>query len=112
MRKVLPLLTALGIIAAPAVPAIGAPPMKTVRVGDYFFSPTTVKIPRGTTVRWRWVGAIAHNLSIRNGPVKFHSPTQSKGNYSHVFTGKGTYLLHDPPLYDGDDQGLVTAQPR
>jgi plastocyanin len=93
MRKALAVLTALGIVAALDIPAIGAPRVKTVKVGDYFFSPTTVRIPRRTTVAWRWVGAVAHNLAVRNRSVKFHSATQTNGTYSHAFTQHGTYLL-------------------
>ena len=34
-----------------------------------------------------------HNFSVRHGSVKFQSPTQTSGTYSHVFTHKGTYVL-------------------
>jgi plastocyanin len=93
MRKVLALLTTIGAGAAFAVPAVGAPQAKTVKVGDYFFSPATLRIHQGTKVTWSWVGATGHNLSVANGSVRFHSRTQTKGTYTHVFGRKGTYLL-------------------
>ncbi len=93
MRKRFALFTAVGLLAALAAPAVGAPQPKTVKVGDYFFSPQKLKVRHGTKVTWRWVGAIVHNVTVTKGPVKFHSRTQKAGSYSHVFTHTGSYTL-------------------
>jgi plastocyanin len=67
---------------------------KQVRVGDFYFHPGKLTIQRGAKVRWKWVGYLAHNVSVKKGPAKFHSRTRLRGTYSHVFTRKGTYVLY------------------
>ncbi|HET9104393.1 MAG TPA: plastocyanin/azurin family copper-binding protein [Solirubrobacteraceae bacterium] len=67
---------------------------RTVKVQDSFFSAKSVSVSRGTTVTWRWTGALYHNVKVRSGPVRFGSRTQLKGTYSHRFTARGTYKLY------------------
>ena len=95
MRKLIALLLALGIAVAVAVPAVGSTPTKTVSVKDFKFTPRTLTIHRGAKVTWAWVAhsGIRHNVTVKHGPAKFHSRTQSSGSYSHVFRKKGTYKL-------------------
>ena len=95
MRKAVALLLAIGIVVTVAVPALGSAPVKKVKVEDFKFSPKVLHIRRGTKVTWTWVAhsGIAHNVTVRRGPAKFHSRTQSSGSYSHVFRKKGTYKL-------------------
>lgn len=94
MRKLLALMSIAALVAALAVPALGATPVKKVKVGPQFsFGPKKLTIKRGTKVNWNWTGGLKHNVWVTKGPVKFHSKTQTKGSYSHVFRKKGTYTL-------------------
>jgi plastocyanin len=84
---------AAAVLALAAVPAV-ASGGKSVKVGDFFFHPGRMTIRRGTKVTWNWVGFIGHNVTVKKGPARFHSKTQVKGSYSHVFRKKGTYVLY------------------
>jgi plastocyanin len=82
-------------VAAAAVPAFAA--TRTVTVGDNYFvrkgSPPTVTVKRGTTVKWVWRGSAPHNVTVKRGPVKFHSKTMNRGTFSRRLTRKGTYAI-------------------
>jgi plastocyanin len=97
MHKLIALLATAAIAAAIATPALGAG--ASVRVGDDFFRAKTVRITKGSTVTWRWVGSDSHNVVFRG----FRSKLQNKGTFRHRFTKAGTYryvcTLHD-------DQGM------
>jgi plastocyanin len=84
-NKLIALLAAGGIAAAVATPALGAG--ASVRVGDDFFRAKTVRITKGSTVTWRWVGSDSHNVVFRG----FKSKLQNKGSYRHRFAKAGTY---------------------
>jgi plastocyanin len=85
MRKLIALLAAAGIAAAIATPALGAG--ASVKVGDNFFRAKTVRITKGSTVTWKWVGSDSHNVVFHG----FKSRLQNKGTYRHRFTKAGTY---------------------
>jgi plastocyanin len=82
------------VLAGSSVAALAAPTKtRTVRVGDIFFSVKKMTIKKGTRVTWNWVGYLNHNVTVKKGPVKFHSGTQARGSYSHRFKRKGVYHL-------------------
>jgi plastocyanin len=93
MRRLLVLvLLVVGAGAATiAVPALGA--TKTVTVNDDFFKPTKVTVAAGTKVVWKWTGHDPHNVTVRRGPRKFHSRTQTKGSFAATPHAKGTYSI-------------------
>lgn len=69
---------------------------RTVKVGDNFFSPKSVKIRRNSKVRFRWNRTRKrHNVAVRSGPVRFKSRTR-RGRYTYTrkFTKRGTYRLY------------------
>lgn len=66
---------------------------KVVKVDDFAFSPSSVTVRRGTTVKWVWAGKAAHDVEVTRGPKDFHSRVMSKGSYSRTFTKKGTYRI-------------------
>ena len=92
-KKLLAPIGATAAAAALAVPALGAG--ATVRVDDNLFKAKTVRITKGSTVTWRWVGDNPHNVKFRS----FHSTIKKTGTYRHKFTTRGTYryicTLHD-----------------
>jgi plastocyanin len=85
MHKFLALLAVSIVTAVVAAPALGAG--STVKVGDDFFRAKTVRITKGSTVTWKWVGSDGHNVVGRG----FKSKIQNKGTFRHKFTRAGTY---------------------
>jgi plastocyanin len=55
----------------------------------FHFTPSTLTIKKGTTVKWKWSGKIPHNVTGKG----FHSKTASKLTFKHKFTKKGTYRV-------------------
>jgi plastocyanin len=111
MRGRIALTTAsLLVIAAlcAAVPALAV--TRTVKVGDNWFVRSagvpTVTVKLGDTVRWRWVGDSAHNVTVRSGPAKFKSRTQSRGSFSRRLTRRGTYRIVCT-IHGAKDQSMV-----
>jgi plastocyanin len=97
MRKQFGRLAVLGIVAAaPGFVFAAQSPAhaarvssSTVRIGDIFFRPKTLKVKKGATVRWNWTGKLRHNVTFTR--LGAHSPTQRHGSYSLRFNKKGTY---------------------
>jgi hypothetical protein len=56
----------------------------------------------GTVVTWRWRSLSSHNVTVRSGPARFHSPTRSRGVFARRLTRAGTYrivcTLHSPGM--------------
>jgi plastocyanin len=104
MRKLIAVLTAGGVAAAIATPALGAG--ASVRVGDDFFRAKTVRITKGSTVTWRWVGDDSHNVVFRG----FKSKLQNKGTYRHRFTKRGTFRYVCTIHEDGGMKGTVVVR--
>jgi plastocyanin len=72
--------------------------VKVIKVGDFFFvkdtnHTNTVHVAKGKTVRWKWIGTQDHNVTVIQGPVKFHSRTMDHGTYTKKLTKPGTYLI-------------------
>ncbi len=67
----------------------------TVSVGDDFFSPASVTINVGDTVKWTWAGGglITHNSTGPGTPPLWASPSTSVvgTTFSHTFPTAGTY---------------------
>jgi plastocyanin len=100
MKKLIAGATAAALAAgALAATAFGA--TKTITVKDNVFSPTTVTVKKGTTVKWVWKGKAPHNV-ISTGAGKFQSKTQVKGSFSKKLTKAGTYKIvcsiHQPGM--------------
>ncbi len=62
-------------------------------VGDYRYGAQRVTIERGTTFNWRFIGKVAHNVTVATGPFGFSSSTLLTGTFSHRFTKPGVYKL-------------------
>jgi plastocyanin len=100
MKKLIAGATAVAL-AAGALAATAFGSTKTVTLKDNRFSPTTVTVSRGTTVKFVWRGKAPHNV-IATGAAKFQSKTQVKGSFSKRLTRKGTYKIicsiHQPGM--------------
>jgi plastocyanin len=90
MRKPIVLLASLGLAVA-AVPAFAA--TRTVSVGDNYFSPASLTVKKGTTVRWNFEGDKRHDVVVKKGPAKFSSPIMDSGSYPKKLRRKGTYRI-------------------
>lgn len=87
-------LTTVAAVAVLAVPGSDAAATKTVRVIDNRFSPTSLTVKKGTTVKWFWDKTMTqHDVTVRKGPTKFHSHLMQKGSFTKKFTRKGTYKI-------------------
>ena len=84
-------LAGAAIPAAASEPGAHAAATKTVKVGDVFFKKSKITIQSGDTVKWRWVGALPHDVTVTKGPRKFHSKTKKSGTYSKTLHKRGTY---------------------
>ena len=60
MKKLLGLVAVLALLVVAAVPAFAA--TRTVKVADNYFSPKSLTINKGDSVRFRWVGRAPHNV--------------------------------------------------
>ena len=96
MRKLFVSVLALSLLGVVAATALAA--TKSVKVGDNYYvrakGVPTVTVTKGTRVKWRFVGDKAHNVTVRRGPVKFHSPSKDSGSYSRKMTRRGTYVIY------------------
>jgi plastocyanin len=81
------------VLACSSVVAL-ASSARQVKVGDDFFNVKRLSVGTGARVTWKWTGVLNHNVAVRSGPSRFHSRTQARGSYSHVFTTRGTYTLY------------------
>lgn len=83
---------------AVAVPVVGpalatgatarAAATTTVVLKHISFTPRTVTIHRGGTVRWVWRdGSVSHNVTGKG----FHSRSISKGSFRHTFRSEGKF---------------------
>ena len=68
----------------------GAASSTMVTVGDDFFSPSTVTIATGTTVKWVFSGQSAHTATSTTGVFDSSTP-MSSGTFEFRFTTPGTF---------------------
>ena len=97
MRRAPALALAAAATAALAVSAAAAT-TRSVKVGDNYFvkdggSPT-VTVKQNTRVRWNWTGDSLHNVTVKTGPVRFHSRSQTSGSYTKTLTRRGSYKIY------------------
>jgi plastocyanin len=81
--------TVTALCACPALASAPAP--KTVTLKNISFTPATVKIARGASVKWVWKdGDTPHNVTFSTK----HSKTQHSGSYTLKFARAGTFTYH------------------
>ena len=96
MKALIAVLAGAALLSA--APAHGAA-RKTVKVGDNYFTPLTVR--PGTTITWRWPGydqaGDVHDVGVLakpKGAKRFRSEAASTGyRFSRKLTVPGTYRL-------------------
>jgi len=86
--------------AAVLVTAVAATPatagkVATVQLGNGFYAPAKKTIRQGDKVRFKWTpGFDLHDVNVKSGPQKFHSPLQAAGTYTRKFKKAGRYVLY------------------
>ena len=85
--------------AEPSANAAAKPVRKTVKVGDNFYSPRKLTVPRNSTIKWAWLSdnSETHDVYLSKGPggvKRFHSePAATDYSYAKKLTRKGTYSV-------------------
>ena len=88
----------------------GGGPTQTVQAtGDFTFSPQTVTIPAGGTVRFEWTGGGAHTVTPENpsGSWAERSLASAADNFSVTFNTPGTYRYRCRPHSSDFTTGMV-----
>jgi plastocyanin len=93
IRKPTQLVVAAAAAVALAIPAASQASGRSVTVDNFAFSPASLSVRAGTTVTWRFRDSTKHNVTVRRGPVKFHSRSIRHGSYSRKLTRRGTYKI-------------------
>lgn len=88
------MLPGLGLLASSllfsGLPVLAA--TTSVSVGDDFFSPATVTINAGDTVKWSWTGNNQHSSTSTSSPSLWDSGVHGNGfSFSHAFASAGTF---------------------
>ena len=89
-----------GVALLSAAPAQAAR-HKTVKIGDNYFAPDTLKVKRGTIVTWKWpsfdMAGDVHDVKLKSGPKhvkKFHSePASSDYSFRRKLKVAGKYRI-------------------
>ena len=93
MRTRLSLIAAIVLVAVAVAATMAMAATRSVSVrksgSKYLFSPSSLSISRGDTVRWSWRGSVPHNVA---GPG-FRSRTASRLTYSRTFRRAGTFRV-------------------
>jgi plastocyanin len=82
---VVALFVAMSSFAFAATKSVGVKKAGT----KYLFTPATLKIKKGDTVKWSWSGSVPHNVSGKG----FKSKSGNKVSFSHKFTTAGTFKV-------------------
>jgi hypothetical protein len=94
VRKLLVPMVIAGLLGPVAAPALA---ITRVKVGDNYFvrerGVPTIKVDRGTRVRWVWRGSSVHNVKVAAGPARFGSAIKTSGTYTKRVRKAGTYTL-------------------
>jgi plastocyanin len=99
MRKVFALSLIAGLVGVLAVAAPALSKHKSLEVDDNYFvekgKPHTVTVHVGDTVEWEWEDDAVnpHNVTVKKGPVKFHSKTKTSGTFEKKLKKPGTYKI-------------------
>jgi len=64
----------------------------SVSIVDFAFTPKTITVPVGTTVRWTNTGNAPHTVTSTSSPKAFDSGTLNSGDtFQHTFTTAGQF---------------------
>ena len=85
-------LLAAGALVVAGASGAGAATTKQVVIKDIEFTPTTVRITKGSKVTWAWRDEnVPHNVASRGAKRFRSSGTNNEGTHTVRFTKTGTY---------------------
>ena len=88
MRKLISVLAVVALSVGLVLSSVAFGATKKVSVKGLTFSPKTLTVKKGTTVKWSWnTGGVPHNV-VGKG---FKSKLGAKVTFSKKFTKPGTY---------------------
>jgi plastocyanin len=88
VRKLISVLAVVALSVGLVLSSVAFGATKKVGVKGLTFSPKTITVKKGTTVRWSWkTGGVPHNV-VGKG---FKSKTGATVTFKKKFTKKGTY---------------------
>jgi plastocyanin len=88
VRKLVSLLAVAALSVGLVLSSVAFGATKKVGVKGLAFTPKTLSVKKGTTVKWSWnTGGVPHNL-VGKG---FKSKISAKATLTHKFTKAGTY---------------------
>jgi plastocyanin len=103
MRSIRTYIAPVAVMAAGAAFLIAGPAeagkrarVHDAQIGSNFFAPGKLTVKAGERVRFKWeeFGFEAHDVNVRKGPAKFHSPLQAGGTWTtKKLTKAGKYSL-------------------
>ena len=68
---------------------------KEVMIENYKYTPASLTVAVGDTVKWTNMDTAPHTVTVTSGPVKFNSGNLAKGeSFSYTFTKPGTYAYY------------------
>lgn len=80
-----------------------------VTVGDSFFSPSSLQIQVGDTVRWQFSGSLGHTSTSNTG--LWDSGLRGSGStFEHTFNSAGTFPYHCTPHQSFGMTGTIAVQ--
>lgn len=109
---ILSLVVAAGLVpaAVAVVPRAATPVKRTVKIGDNFYAPIKLTVPKGSTITWKWPTDTGdtHDVHLGRGPrgvKKFESEVAAAGySYKRKLTVAGKYhivcTLHEEMTMD------------
>jgi plastocyanin len=94
-RTAASLIAAAALVAAVAASPASAGKVSTVELGTSYYAPAKKTIKQGDKVRFRWNPSFdLHDVNVKSGPEKFHSPLQASGTWTRKFKKPGRYVLY------------------
>jgi plastocyanin len=96
LGKTIAIIAAVAALTAGIAASAFAATTHVISVRDDSFSRSSIAIPRGDKITWKWRGTDNdHNVtSGSNNPVAFHSrDADGRFSYSHRFSKRGTYRI-------------------
>jgi plastocyanin len=88
VRKLVSLLAVAALSVGLILSSVAFGATKKVGVKGLTFTPKTLSVKKGTTVKWSWkTGGVPHNVTGKG----FKTKTAATVTFSHKFTKAGTY---------------------